>query len=783
MGRKYTYEEVKDYINSLGYELISKEYLGNGKKLIIKDNLGYYYSPRFSDIKSGKSPDRFNVSNPYTIQNIKLWCKTNNKSFKLISEEYVGSGEKLKWECLEKECQEEFDMNWENIKYGKNCSFCSGKKVGLSNCLATINPKLAKEWHPIKNGSLTPYNVTKASSKEVWWQCEKGHEWETYIYNRHCNDSGCPYCAGQKPTEENNLLICSPNLASEWDYERNDKLPSEFTPNSSRYAYWICTTNPKHKWSATISSRSRNNGDGNGCPYCSGHLPSEDYNLLLIELSICKEWNYEKNDKRPEEYTPHSGEKVWWKCADEGCKYEWEASIYDRTRKDERISECPECKRNKRYRFLFESAQKIMYKFGFELLNYEPTTRQVVLKDLNGYIYSSYLEDIKNGKQPSKFHTSNPYTIKNIKLWLLINKQEYKLVTEKYLGIEEKLTFKDSCEYYYTTTLSNLVNNKSPEKFSVSNDYTIQNIKLWCKLENKPFELISSVYNGNIDYLQWQCLKEGCREIFESSWGNTYTNKGCPYCSGHQVGLSNCLATKNPDLASEWHPTLNGKLTPWDITSGSNEYVWWQCKDNPKHEWNVRVNIRNSGNTGCPYCSGLLSSGDYNLLISNPELCKEWNYEKNDKLPNEYTPMSGESVWWKCKEGHEWNVKISSRNSKNSGCPECAESKGEKRSSKYFNSNNYNYIPQKTFNNLRGVGNGLLSYDFYLPEYNLLYEYQGQYHDGTAGNQTKEEFKIQKEHDRRKKEDALQNGYNFLEIWYWYFDKIEEILEMHLNNF
>jgi len=92
------------------------------------------------------------------------------------------------------------------------------------------------------------------------------------------------------------------------------------------------------------------------------------------------------------------------------------------------------------------------------------------------------------------------------------------------------------------------------------------------------------------------------------------------------------------------------------------------------------------------------------------------------------------------------------------------------------------FIPQKTFPNLLGLGGGLLSYDFYLPKYNLLIEYQGNYHDGTANNQTEEEFIIQKEHDRRKKEYAEQNEYNFLEIWYKDFDNIETILNEYLNN-
>ena len=89
---------------------------------------------------------------------------------------------------------------------------------------------------------------------------------------------------------------------------------------------------------------------------------------------------------------------------------------------------------------------------------------------------------------------------------------------------------------------------------------------------------------------------------------------------------------------------------------------------------------------------------------------------------------------------------------------------------------------QHKYDNLRGVNNGLLSYDFYLEQYNLLIEYQGQYHDGTARNQTKEQFEIQQEHDRRKKEYTKSHNIELLEIWYWDFDNIETILNNKLNN-
>jgi very-short-patch-repair endonuclease len=90
---------------------------------------------------------------------------------------------------------------------------------------------------------------------------------------------------------------------------------------------------------------------------------------------------------------------------------------------------------------------------------------------------------------------------------------------------------------------------------------------------------------------------------------------------------------------------------------------------------------------------------------------------------------------------------------------------------------------------LVGVKNGNLSYDFYLPNHNLLIEYQGVQHEkpidfeGKGKKYAKQIFKKQQEHDKRKREYAIINSINLLEIWYWDFDNIEEILtEILLYN-
>ena len=64
--------------------------------------------------------------------------------------------------------------------------------------LTTTHPELIKEWHPTKNGELTPQQLTFGSNKKVWWICEHGHEWEVSPNGRTSRPTGCPYCSGRK---------------------------------------------------------------------------------------------------------------------------------------------------------------------------------------------------------------------------------------------------------------------------------------------------------------------------------------------------------------------------------------------------------------------------------------------------------------------------------------------------------------------------------------------------------------------------------------------------------
>jgi hypothetical protein len=139
-----------------------------------------------------------------------------------------------------------------------------GNKDMVTNCFAIVNPGISKEWHPILNGNLSPYDLKAQSNRLVWWICSQGHEWKARVQRRHLGD-GCPYCSGRKVSKEYNLASTNPDLALQWHPHLNGNLrPANVTPGSNSKVWWICDYG--HVWETRVYHRS----SGSGCPYCKG---------------------------------------------------------------------------------------------------------------------------------------------------------------------------------------------------------------------------------------------------------------------------------------------------------------------------------------------------------------------------------------------------------------------------------------------------------------------------------------------------------------------------------
>ncbi|MCK4642467.1 zinc-ribbon domain-containing protein [bacterium] len=188
----------------------------------------------------------------------KGWHPTKNGD---LTPNYVtpGSEKKVWWICKE---GHEWEARINSRVAGNNCPYCSNRKVNEENCLKSHYPKLSKEWHPTKNGDLTPNDITPGSHKKVWWVCERGHEWQAEVKTRS-SGHGCPYCSGHKVMPEDSLGALNPLLSKEWHPTKNgDLTPYAFSLNSNKKVWWICKKG--HEWSAAVSVRNM----GRGCPIC-----------------------------------------------------------------------------------------------------------------------------------------------------------------------------------------------------------------------------------------------------------------------------------------------------------------------------------------------------------------------------------------------------------------------------------------------------------------------------------------------------------------------------------
>lgn len=308
----------------------------------------------------------------------------------------IGSHKKVWWKCSEGH-EWEASLNHRTSK-GRGCPYCCHNPCVLSgvNDLQTIYPDLAKEWHPTKNGTLQPHQVTAKSSKKIWWKCSKGHEWKTAV-NHRANGSGCPYCRNALQTSfpeqaiyyyvkiayadaingytdifknhgmELDIYIPSLNIGIEYDGSAFHKTKVQQQREMKKYR--ICQDN------GILLIRIRENTVDNVDNICDKaillignltesierlklflpnindvdvardemhirsnyHSKLKEKSLLHLYPKLCEEWNYDNNKElMPDMFAARSNAKVWWKCSK---GHEWSASI------DDRVSGngCPYC--------------------------------------------------------------------------------------------------------------------------------------------------------------------------------------------------------------------------------------------------------------------------------------------------------------------------------------------------------------------------------------------------------------------------------------------------------
>lgn len=266
-----------------------------------------------------------------------------------------------------------------------------------------------------------------------------------------------------------------------------------------------------------------------------------------------------------------------------------------------------------------DEIKQIVINVGYEFLDsfsYPYKATYVIVRDINGYKYNILLNSVINNNNMLFVGKNNPYSLENISIWLNKNNKTFELCQDNvYNNSYRKLKFHCFiCEEDFYASWNNISKNRtcsicSGRKVGKKTSLTYLRPELLKEFSSKNDFTTNDVTIGTHRMAIWKCCicgHEWCATI------NSRTNSksGCPACSGRVVTNKTRLSILYPEIAKEWHPTKNGKLTSNDVSYGSEKNIWWLCSI-CEHEWKTLVLNRSHG-WGCPKCS--LSKGEKKIF-------------------------------------------------------------------------------------------------------------------------------------------------------------------------
>jgi very-short-patch-repair endonuclease len=575
------------------------------------------------------------------------------------------------------------------------------------------HPEIVKDWDFENNKNISPADFVRTSHFTVWWNCLNNHAYKVSIYSR-IRSAGCKICNAPNRIENirkskllkgKSFAQAKPELLLEWNYNKNEVNPNEISEKSHIKVWFKCINN--HEWQTSPNTRSR----GCGCPKC---FELSDKSKLIREKllkkqgltladefpDLVKEWDFKKNEEHPEKYSSGSNQKASWKCS---FGHSWVATIYNRARN---LSGCPSCK---------ASTSKLEV---FLLTEMRGLFKDVIWRHkINGYECDIYIPEIQTGIEVDgafwhddrlerdnlkiKVFKDNGVRLIRVRDELLPEIEgEVIIYNKKSLDIDlscevVKYLLKINSEERLLSYVKNhiQIGDKEYKKIlsllpSPTEDNSLSEInqKLsqeWDYDKNSPLTPLMFTPNSEKKVF-WRC-KDG--HSWEASIKNRHLrNSGCPLCyannrseilrRGKLKKSSDTFGSVSPNLLLEWDYKKN-KISPFEVAPKSSLKVWWICPES--HEYQKTIKGKANGND-CPYCSSkkrsnsarnarILKTGTLDLKY--PEIAIQWDFQKNNSKPTEFSPGSNTKVWWLCQNNHSWIANISSRTKQNQGCPIC----------------------------------------------------------------------------------------------------------------
>lgn len=420
------------------------------------------------------------------------------------------------------------------------------------------------------------------------------------------------------------------------------------------------------------------------------HKGIDDLNTVYPNLIL--DWDYANNAKLPDEYLPHSRQKVAWKC--HICGYEWTAFIYSRTAGNG----CPACAgqtlivgKNDLKTKAPDLARQWDYKRNGKLrpedimLNSSKSVYWICEKGHSWKVSpNSRVSQHTGCKQcSSEFRTS-------------FAEQAILFYVRKYVDAENRYVFKGKeidvyiptlklgIEYdgvYYHSGQASKGREDRKNELCEKNGIELLRIK---EVRREEDNLLSTdkVFYRYVEKEKY--LEEAIHWVLE------HVKEKGNYKFDISIDLDNdrrlirelyikskkkeSLKIKFPEIVLEWDYERNGKLSPDNFTYGSDVKVWWKCPKGHSYEASISHRTQKINATSCPYCAGQKILTGYNdLATKRPDLMKEWDYTKNIGIdPCKISANStAKKVWWKCQNGHSYDATPHKRNN-GRNCPYCS---------------------------------------------------------------------------------------------------------------
>ncbi len=409
-------------------------------------------------------------------------------------------------------------------------------------------------------------------------------------------------------------------------------------------------------------------------------MPDKKY--IIDNAELMAEWNCEKNTELafdPKTLTLGSGKKAWWKC---GKGHEWQAPIYSRANG----RGCPYC--SGRIAISGENDLQTVNSTLAEEWNYDKnngltprdllpnSNKKVWWKCSKGHEWQATVNHRNNGrgcpacsgnivlKGENDLQTISPTLAKEWNYEKNGNtKPEH--FTE---SSSKKVWWKCSKGHEWQATINHRNNGRGCPICNSERNTSLPEYAILYYLKKHGLEVIHSYREMGYELDIYIPSKKVAIEYDGYLW---HKNKA-------KIDLKKNQKCKKDGIKlyriREGLPSLNDSSIDFIVQKGQKNLseilkrvlieIIGLCIDIDLERDSIAIaNLRE------------YTEKESSLLLSNPNLAKEWNCEKIGNLkPEHFTKNSGKKVWWQCSEGHEWQATIDHRN-KGRGCPYCSSRK------------------------------------------------------------------------------------------------------------